>query len=101
MDEIVNIGFESYIIKDKITAVLPVDNSAVKRLKQMGAETGRVINLTFGKKSKSILLTDSSHILYSYLTPDKLIEKIFNSNQKVELGGDEWEKIMDHMFPML
>ena len=50
MDEIVNIGFESYIIKDKITAVLPVDNSAVKRLKQLGIETGKVINLTFGKK---------------------------------------------------
>ncbi len=89
MDEIVNIGFESYIIKDKITAVLPVDNSAVKRLKQLGIETGKVINLTFGKKSKSMLLTESGHILYSYLTPEKLIEKIFDNNQKVKIGGDE------------
>ncbi|MDK2950437.1 MAG: hypothetical protein PWQ77_102 [Kosmotogales bacterium] len=89
MDEIVNIGFESYIIKDKITAVLPVDNSAVKRLKQLGIETGKVINLTFGKKSKSMLLTESGHILYSYLTPEKLIEKIFDNNQKIKIGGDE------------
>jgi regulator of extracellular matrix RemA (YlzA/DUF370 family) len=89
LDEIVNIGFESYIIKDKITAVLPVDNSAVKRLKQLGIETGKVINLTFGKKSKSMLLTESGHILYSYLTPEKLIEKIFDNNQKVKIGGDE------------
>jgi len=89
LDEIVNIGFESYIIKDKITAVLPVDNSAVKRLKQLGIETGKVINLTFGKKSKSMLLTESGHILYSYLTPEKLIEKIFDNNQKIKIGGDE------------
>lgn len=89
MDEIVNIGFESYIIKDKITAVLPVDNSAVKRLKQLGIETGKVINLTFGKKSKSMLLTESGHILYSYLTPEKLIEKIFDNNQRIKIGGDE------------
>jgi hypothetical protein len=89
LDEIVNIGFESYIIKDKITAVLPVDNSAVKRLKQLGIETGKVINLTFGKKSKSMLLTESGHILYSYLTPEKLIEKIFDNNQRIKIGGDE------------
>ena len=36
-----------------------------------------------------MLLTESGHILYSYLTPEKLIEKIFDNNQRIKIGGDE------------
>ncbi len=49
MERIVNIGFDSFVVTDRIMAVLPAQNSVVKRLKQMSVEIGRTINLTFGK----------------------------------------------------
>ena len=79
MDHIVNIGFESFVVKDRILAVLPVDNSAVKRLKQLGNESGKVINLTFGKRTKSVLMTNSGHVIFSFLPPEKIISKLFTS----------------------
>ncbi|MFO7880913.1 MAG: DUF370 domain-containing protein [Kosmotogaceae bacterium] len=82
MPKIVNIGFDSFIITDKILAVLPIENSIVKRLKQHGMETGKTVNLTFGKRTRSVLITESGHIMFSFLPPDKLIGKLFSEDSK-------------------
>ena len=77
MDHVVNVGFESFVVRDRILAVLPIESSAVRRLKQLGMETGKIINLTFGKRTKAILITDSGHIIFSFLPPKRIIEKLF------------------------
>ena len=77
MDRVVNVGFESFVVMDRILAVLPVESSAVRRLKQLGMETGKIVNLTFGKRTKAILITDSGHIIFSFLPPKRIIEKLF------------------------
>ena len=79
MDHIVNIGFESFVVKDRVLAVLPVQSSAVRRLKQLGMETGKVVNLTFGMRTKALLITDSGHIIFSFLPPKRIIEKLFKN----------------------
>ncbi len=86
MPKIVNIGFDSFIITDKILAVLPIENSIVKRLKQHGMETGKTVNLTFGKRTRSVLITESGHIMFSFLPPEKLIEKLFSekNNENID-----------------
>ncbi|MGC9322265.1 MAG: extracellular matrix/biofilm biosynthesis regulator RemA family protein [Kosmotogaceae bacterium] len=77
MDHVVNVGFESFVVRDRILAVLPIESSAVRRLKQLGMETGKIVNLTFGKKTKAVLITDSGHIIFSFLPPKRIIEKLF------------------------
>ncbi|MDD3681121.1 MULTISPECIES: DUF370 domain-containing protein [unclassified Mesotoga] len=79
MDRVVNVGFESFVVRDRILAVLPIESSAVRRLKQLGMETGKIVNLTFGKRTKAILITDSGHIIFSFLPPKKIIEKLFTN----------------------
>jgi hypothetical protein len=79
VDRVVNVGFESFVVRDRILAVLPIESSAVRRLKQLGMETGKIVNLTFGKRTKAILITDSGHIIFSFLPPKKIIEKLFTN----------------------
>ncbi|MBN2253534.1 MAG: DUF370 domain-containing protein [Kosmotogaceae bacterium] len=79
MDRVVNVGFESFVVRDRILAVLPIESSAVRRLKQLGMETGKIVNLTFGKRTKAILITDSGHIIFSFLPPKRIIEKLFRN----------------------
>jgi len=77
VDHVVNVGFESFVVRDRILAVLPIESSAVRRLKQLGMETGKIVNLTFGKRTKAILITDSGHVIFSFLPPKRIIEKLF------------------------
>lgn len=79
MDRIVSVGFESFVVRDRLLAVLPVESSTVRRLKQLGMETGKIVNLTFGKRTRSLLITDSGHVIFSFLTPKKVIEKLFKN----------------------
>jgi len=79
VDRVVNVGFESFVVRDRILAVLPIESSAVRRLKQLGMETGKIVNLTFGKRTKAILITDSGHIIFTFLPPKKIIEKLFTN----------------------
>lgn len=82
MSSIVNIGFDSYVVVDRVMAVLPAHSSAVKRLKQLGVESGKTVNLTFGKRTKSIVMIDSGHILFSFLPVEKLVEKLFSDQEE-------------------
>jgi len=79
VDYVVNVGFESFVVRDRILAVLPIESSAVRRLKQLGMETGKIVNLTFGKRTKAVLITDSGHVIFSFLPPKRIIEKLFNN----------------------
>ncbi len=79
MDYVVNVGFESFVVRDRILAVLPIESSAVRRLKQLGMETGKIVNLTFGKRTKAVLITDSGHVIFSFLPPKRIIEKLFDN----------------------
>ncbi|HDP77197.1 MAG TPA: DUF370 domain-containing protein [Mesotoga infera] len=79
MDHAVNVGFESFVLKDRVLAVLPIESSAIRRLKQLGMETGKIVNLTFGKRTKAVLITDSGHIILSFLPPKRIIEKLFTN----------------------
>jgi hypothetical protein len=42
-------------------------------------ETGKIVNLTFGKRTKAVLITDSGHVIFSFLPPKRIIEKLFNN----------------------
>jgi len=79
VDHAVNVGFESFVLKDRVLAVLPIESSAIRRLKQLGMETGKIVNLTFGKRTKAVLITDSGHIILSFLPPKRIIEKLFTN----------------------
>ena len=93
MERIVNIGFDSFIVTDRIMAVLPAQNSIVKRLKQMSIETGRTVNLTFGKRTKSVIIMDSGHLIFSFVPVEKLIERLFGDKEERRLrqeGKETW-----------
>ncbi len=73
--QLVNIGSGNLVNAERIIAVVSPDSAPVKRLISDGKERGSVIDATHGRKTKSVLLADSDHIILSYLAPDKLAER--------------------------
>lgn len=67
---LVNIGFGSMISAQRLLAVVSPDSAPIKRLVQEGKERGTAIDATFGRKTKSVLIMDTDHIILSALAPD-------------------------------
>ena len=72
----INIGYGSMVSSDRIIAVCSPESAPVKRMVSDAKDTGRVIDVTCGKKTKAVIITDSDHIILSALTSDAISERL-------------------------
>ncbi len=75
--KLVNIGFGNLINADRVVSIVSPESAPVKRLVQTGKENGTLIDASHGRKTKSVIITDSDNVILSYLELDQ-IEKRFN-----------------------
>ena len=69
----INAGYSNLIASERIVLVAAPDSAPVKRLMQDAKDDGRAIDLTCGKKTKSVILTDTEHVILSALPPEKIV----------------------------
>ena len=73
--KLINIGFGNYINADRVVAAVSPESAPVKRIIQNARENGKLIDVTQGRKTLSVIVTDSEHIVLSYLKLEKLGER--------------------------
>lgn len=86
--KLVNIGFGSYISPERIIAAADPESNPIKRIVSQGKETGKLIDATYGRKTKTVLVMDSGHVILCPLTPDGVAQRI---NGKTGGNADESE----------
>lgn len=64
---LVNIGFGNLINADRVISIVSPESSPVKRIVQKGKENGTLIDATQGRKTKSVIITDSDNVVLSYM----------------------------------
>ena len=74
--QLINIGFGSMISAQRLIAVVSSDSAPFKRTIQEARERGMLIDATYGRKTKAVLLMDSDHIVLSALTPEMVCDRL-------------------------
>lgn len=74
--KLVNIGFGNMISGDRVLAVVAPDSAPIKRIIQDGKERGVLIDATYGRKTASVLVMDSNHVILSALNPGVIAERL-------------------------
>ncbi len=74
--KLIDAGFGNYINCDRLISIVSPDSLPVRRLIQDAKNSGRLIDVSCGKKTKSVLITDSDHIICSAEEPKALIDAI-------------------------
>ena len=72
----VNIGFGGIVAEERILAVLSPDSSPIKRVIQDVRERGQLVDASFGRKTQSVLIMDSGHVVLSALTPEEITQRV-------------------------
>lgn len=70
--KLVNIGFGSMVSAQRVVAIVSPDSAPVKRLGQEARERGVLIDASFGRKTKSVLVMDSGHVVWSSLPTEQV-----------------------------
>ncbi len=73
--KLINIGFGNLLSEERIVAIVTPDSAPVKRIIQEAKENGSLIDASHGRKTKSVIITDSNHIVLTYLSVDKFAER--------------------------
>ena len=68
----INIGFGNVVAPQRILAVLSPDSAPIKRMIQEAKERGMLVDASFGRSTRSVLLMDTDHVILSALGPEQL-----------------------------
>lgn len=72
MGRLVNIGYGNVVNAEKIVSVVSPDSAPIKRMIQKERENGNIVDATQGRKTKSVIITDSKYIILSALVPETI-----------------------------
>lgn len=74
--KLINIGFGNLISADRIVAIVSPESAPIKRIIQDAKEAGTLIDATHGRKTRAVIITDSEHIILTYLQSETVATKI-------------------------
>ena len=86
--KLVNIGFGSMVATERRLSVLSPDSAPIKRMIQEARDRGMLIDASYGRKTKSVILMDTDHVILSALTPETLTARM-TGQQTDEIEEEE------------
>ncbi len=74
--KLLNIGFGNMVSAERLIAVVSPDSAPIKRLIQESRERGMLIDATYGRKTASVFIMDSDHVVLSALSTEKMAPRL-------------------------
>lgn len=71
-----NIGFGNLVSAGRLLAVVSPESAPIKRLCQEAKDRGMLIDASYGRKTKAVLLMDTDHVILSAITPEALLARL-------------------------
>jgi len=87
--KLINIGFGSMVSADRLIAIVSPESAPIKRMIQDARERSVLIDATYGRKTRAVLVMDSDHVILSAIPTDKMAERL-----GVIAGGEPEEEEM-------
>jgi regulator of extracellular matrix RemA (YlzA/DUF370 family) len=85
---LVNIGFGNVVASSKVVAIVTPGSAPIKRMREEAKNEGKLVDATQGRRTRSIIVTDSNHIILSALQAETITQRFLEGRT----GLDEEEK---------
>ena len=85
----INIGFGNMVAVDRVVALASPDSAPIKRLIQDAKDLGRVIDVSCGRRTRAVIVTDSEHIILSAIQSETVAARMDNSDAADEDPEEE------------
>ncbi len=86
--KLINIGFGNIVAANRVVAIVSPESAPIKRMVQEARDKGVLIDATFGRRTRAVVVTDSEHIVLSALQPETIANRFGGS---VSSGEDSDE----------
>lgn len=86
--KLINIGFGNMVSASRLIAIVSPESAPIKRMVQEARDRGVLIDATYGRRTRAVLITDSDHIILSALQPETVAGRL---GGREEIPGEEEE----------
>lgn len=82
--KLINIGFGNIVPAEKVIAIISPESAPIKRVMREADERGKLINATYGRRTRAVIVTSSDHIILSALQPETISNRLNQEDAKDE-----------------
>lgn len=83
---LVNVGFGNIVSANRLIAIVSPDSAPIKRVIQEARERGRLIDATYGRRTRAVLITDSDHVILSAVQPETVANRLSSKDSIFDPG---------------
>ena len=84
-----NIGFGNMVSANRLVAIVSPESAPIKRVIQDARESGTLIDATYGRRTRAVIITDSDHIILSAVQPETVANRVVDYEGETEELEDE------------
>ncbi len=84
--QLINIGFGNMISSSRLLSIVSPDSAPIKRLVQEAKERGMLIDASYGRRTRSVIVMDTDHVILSAIQPETIANRL---TDKPETGDEE------------
>jgi len=86
--KLINIGFGNMVSASRLVAIVSPESAPIKRIIQEARDGGTLIDATYGRRTRAVIITDSDHVILSAVQPETVANRIVDYDDE-ELEEDE------------
>ena len=89
--KLINIGFGNMVASSRLIAIVSPESAPIKRIIQDAKDRGTLIDATYGRRTRAVLVTDSDHVILSAVQPETVANRLSDREEddEEELEEDE------------
>ncbi len=84
----INIGFGNIVSANRMIAIVSPDSAPIKRIIQEARDGGRLIDATYGRRTRAVIIMDSEHVILSAVQPETVANRL-ESDNKLDVEDEE------------
>ena len=93
----INIGFGNMVASDRVVTIVSPDSAPIKRLMQDAKDAGRVIDVSCGRRTRAVIITDSDHIILSAIKTETITNRLGDMEEQDEDAAEDFEKEVEKL----
>ncbi len=74
--KLINIGFGNMVSASRLIAIVSPESAPIKRIIQDAKDKGRLIDATYGRRTRAVIITDSDHVILSAVQPETVANRL-------------------------
>ena len=83
--KLINIGFGNIVSANRIISIVSPESAPIKRIIQEARERGMLIDATYGRRTRAVIIADSDHVILSAVQPETVAHRVISRDEE---GGE-------------